>query len=67
MPMDEAARQLLAGWGVRDSRDIGRIVLALWRVRMVRLPHAAASADAFASLLFFDDVADGGSREQPRE
>ena len=61
----EAARELLAGWGVCDSRDVGRIVRALRRVRMVRLPQAVAGADEFADLLFLDDAAAGspGTRE----
>ena len=61
----QAARELLAGWGVSDSRDVGRIVQALRRVRMVRLPQGVTGADDFADLLFLDDVAGGplGTRE----
>ena len=51
----EAARQLLATWGVRDSRDVGRIERALRAVRMVRLPPGG-EADDFADLLFLDDL-----------
>jgi uncharacterized repeat protein (TIGR04138 family) len=50
----EATRALLDGWGLRDSRDVGRIVRALQSVRMVHLPPSG-EADDFTDLLFLND------------
>jgi uncharacterized repeat protein (TIGR04138 family) len=55
----EGARALLGEWGVSDSRDVGRIVRALRRVRLIRLPRAVTGTNEFADLLFFDDAAGG--------
>ena len=49
----EAARDLLAGWGIRESRHVGRIVRALQSVRMLRLPTPTEPSE-FADLLFLD-------------